>query len=529
MRGTIGFSSARSGWQRLVTGFGAGLERLGVVSDLIGRQLATPGRQLAALLALGLVLRIATFGDTNLHVDETFYSVIGQEMHRGAVPYVDVWDRKPIGLFVIFYLLAGISTSVLSYQIAGWLFAALTAWVIARIAARWAGAQGAVLAGGAYLFMLGALEGGGAQSPIFYNLFIAGAVWLVLEARPALEAGRPDWRAAAAMLLAGLAMTIKQTTLFEGAALGLYCAWVIWQSPVRRGTALAVIGLWALIGAAPTLLSAAVYYRLGYWDPFWHAMFTSNLAKAKPHPVVMLVDAFEMALRLYPLLVIAWIGRQLEPVVTGFESYRGFMRVWIIAALLGVLAVPNFFEHYALPMLVPLAVLCARTLDRRDVGVFLFALVGIYSLTVFNPLNRFERVESIGHMERLTRLIRSHDSGGGLLVFDGPPYLYAQADKRPLSPLVFPHHFNQLAERNVSHLDTLAETKRLIAAQPGVIAAAAFPTNLPENAEVRALVLEYAFNQCRLVGVEPTVDMNGKLLIAVWGDCQRDKPYMRSF
>ena len=118
------------------------------------------------LILLGLLLRCSTFGDTNLHVDETFYFLVGQEMHHGAIPYVDIWDRKPVGLFLIYWAIAGISSSVVAYQVAAWLFASSTAMVINLIARRWAGTQGGLLAGASYLFMLGPQEGYGGQSPV---------------------------------------------------------------------------------------------------------------------------------------------------------------------------------------------------------------------------------------------------------------------------------------------------------------------------------------------------------------------------
>ena len=69
---------------------------------------------LAAVLFLlaSLALRFSTFGDTNLFVDDVFYFLVGQRMHEGVLPYVDVWDRKPLGLFAIYWAIAAISTSV---------------------------------------------------------------------------------------------------------------------------------------------------------------------------------------------------------------------------------------------------------------------------------------------------------------------------------------------------------------------------------------------------------------------------------
>src|SRR4030095_16521549 len=54
-------------------------------------------------------------------------------------------------------------------------------------------------------------------------------------------------------------------------------------------------------------------------------------------------------------------------------SYR-LIAGWILAAIAGYLLVPNFFPHYALPLLVPLSVMAARGFDR-EIGGLLFIAV----------------------------------------------------------------------------------------------------------------------------------------------------------
>ena len=481
-------------------------------------------RQFAALLLLGLILRCSTFGDPNLHVDESFYFLVGQEMRHGAIPYVDIWDRKPVGLFLIYYAIAGISSSVVAYQLVAWLFASSTAMVINLIARRWAGTQGGLLAGASYLFMLGPQEGYGGQTPIFYNLLIASAALLVLDARPELERGQAGWRVFAAMALGGVALTVKQTTLFEAVVLGLVVAWSLLRSDAPRVRSGAILLACAALGALPTVLTAVTYYWIGHWSEFWQAMVTSNLAKAKPEFLIITGGALRMCLRTYPYLGLTWVGLWITDRHTLDKGDRSFLGLWMIAATIGILAVPNFYTHYALPLLVPLAITSSVILGRRDVGVFLGALLAAFTLVLYSPFDRPERRMSIQSMEKLAMAIKSHDSGGGLLVFDAPPYLYALADKRPLTPLAFPHHLNHWIERNVSQLDTLQEVKRVLAARPGVVAIAAFPSNLPANGYTRSAVKAYVQNNCRLVEVASSYEINHRELIAIWGDCHEGAP-----
>ena len=55
----------------------------------------------ALLLCLAVAARWQTFGNPVLGYDEQFYLLVGDRMLHGALPYVDIFDRKPIGLFLM--------------------------------------------------------------------------------------------------------------------------------------------------------------------------------------------------------------------------------------------------------------------------------------------------------------------------------------------------------------------------------------------------------------------------------------------
>ena len=68
---------------------------------LVARAFAGRAAQLGWFLAVALLTRVSTFGDTGYHNDELLYFLVGQRMHDGLLPYVDIWDRKGPGLFLI--------------------------------------------------------------------------------------------------------------------------------------------------------------------------------------------------------------------------------------------------------------------------------------------------------------------------------------------------------------------------------------------------------------------------------------------
>ena len=131
-----------------------------------------------ALFAVAVLTRAGRIGDPAIQMDEQFYLLVADRMWHGALPYVDIWDRKPILLFLIYAALRPFSPDgIVAYQIGALLFATTTAFFIVLIARRFAHPAGALLAGIAYLLYLPVLGGAGGQSPVFYNLFMAIGAW----------------------------------------------------------------------------------------------------------------------------------------------------------------------------------------------------------------------------------------------------------------------------------------------------------------------------------------------------------------
>jgi hypothetical protein len=89
------------------------------------------------LLLAAFALRAWDFGNPVLDLDEQWYLLVGDRLLRGAVPFIDLWDRKPVGLFLLFAAIRSLpSDGVVAYQVAATLSAGVTAALIAIIARR---------------------------------------------------------------------------------------------------------------------------------------------------------------------------------------------------------------------------------------------------------------------------------------------------------------------------------------------------------------------------------------------------------
>ncbi|WNM09019.1 hypothetical protein RI056_02795 [Komagataeibacter nataicola] len=88
-------------------------------------------------------------------------------MLHGAIPFVDVWDRKPLGLFIIyafFHLFA--PYQLWAYQLGALLSVCLTAIVVMKMARCVASATGALFAALLYVAWLD-LAGGQGGSHLY--------------------------------------------------------------------------------------------------------------------------------------------------------------------------------------------------------------------------------------------------------------------------------------------------------------------------------------------------------------------------
>lgn len=462
------------------------------------------------LLAVAVATRIATFGHPDLHVDETFYFAAGIETLRGAVPFVDVWDRKPPGHFLLYAAIAGISDWYVAYQLAATVFAAATALAIFTIARRLT-STGPALAGAAlYLVVICQFHGHGGQSPVFYNLFIASAAALIVASLPRFDSRRGRTYVAFAMLAAGTAITIKTTAVFEAAFFGLFVA----AFQLGRGgphvTSVKRIAVWAALGLLPSAAFALWYALNGYWDEYWTAMVLSNLRKpVEDNGALQRLSI--LGFMVLPLAAASAVG-----IARLANPQRSFCFGWLVAALIGFFSVPAYYLHYALPLLVPLCAMAPASLAMPRTGAFLLGVAAVMPL-LFYPFFDFDEARDARvAMARLVGAVQESKGDGPLLVFDGPPLLYPLTGSRFPTPLAFPNHLHQASECDVSHIDTLREVKRVLAQRPGVIVDR---TTRVTNSETSRLVRSYARENCRVVASESMLE-GWNIEVVVYGHCR---------
>lgn len=427
------------------------------------------GFVLLLLTLVTLLARARTFGNPVIGFDEQFYLLVGDRMLHGALPYVDIFDRKPIGLFLIYAgarLLGG--DGFLAYKLVATSFVIATAWGVHRVARRFAGSIGAVVAAILYILWLNLMEGEGGQSPVFYNVLMLAAGAATLSAVD--QRGSLFVQGVVAMAAVGIALQIKYAVLPEGFAFGCILLWQGWRkrvAPVRlAGMALA----WVALALLPTLAAFSTYIALGQGQAWIFANIVS-LGGQAARPLADELEGLAACVGiLLPLALVIGFGRPWRRVLTERREGFRFLLIWLAVSVVAVLAYGRFGSpHYALPITLPATLVAAPALAhwrRSGIAAFVLAIVAAGQIV----LALSERAKG-GAAEAQAIAHAATPARGCLYVYDGYPALYLLTHSCLPSKWGFPGHLNTLDEASATAIgvDPVVEIRRILATRPGAI------------------------------------------------------------
>ncbi|WP_295638765.1 glycosyltransferase family 39 protein [Novosphingobium sp.] len=418
---------------------------------------------LAGLALVVIIARAQTFGDPVLGFDEQYYLLVADRMLHGAVPYVDIWDRKPIGLFLLYAgaIVPG-GDPFLNYKLLAAGFVLATAVVIYRAARQDAGRFGAIIAALLYVLWLNFMEGEGGQAPVFYNLPVLLAAVLT---RQAVVDGRRLVRGCLALLLVGLAIQLKYTAMFEGIAFGLMLLWAQFRTDRALGRLAGCAAIWIVCALAPTAVAFAVYAGMGQAEAFLFANFQSIFGRL-PDPALDRLGGFAVIVALtIPLGIVAALEWRRTRALS-------FWHMWAVAAALGMLAVGSFLSpSYAMPLLAPLCLSAAAWFGNarrgRIVGAALVALGLVGGVLVVRQVIIGKGTRD----EALQVAAAAQPRQGCIWVYDGYPALYLLTHSCVPTRWAFPGHLNTLDEASPAAIgvDPVSEVRRILATRPDVI------------------------------------------------------------
>jgi hypothetical protein len=337
--------------------------------------------------------------------------------------------------------------------------------------------------------MLGFGDGQSGQAPVFYNLITACAILLALPCTASAESARlRKGKAIAAMALIGVALQVKYSVLFEGMFLGL---WLLWRehrlahppfSTARFAVALVAVAI------LPTLLAWGTYAALGHGDAWFYANFGSILDR-NSDPALELLRAFlKVALILAPLLIVSGLSRRVPVEDPSERPIRALYFGWLMAAVFGLIVFGTWFNHYALPVMLPACLCCAGYLGSNPTGRRIVAPLLLLAAGLGGTFTVWSAKQHRGDARQFEVLVQAIGQGPGCLyVYSGDSSFYSHTRRCTLTPWIYPSHLSRERENGAVGVDQLAEIGRIFAKRPEIVV-----MRLPyrgERAESRAFTI----------------------------------------
>ncbi len=322
-----------------------------------------------------ILFRFWTFFQSGLDWDESLYMLVSQSMLDGKIPYVEVWDNKPVGIYLLYLLSFSIfGKSVFAIRFLSCIAVAVTSYILYRIGLLF-GKNGqliGVIAGLIYIMAILKNEGTAANTEIFFVPFVAAAYYLSFanatrQTQPNPSAQR--WRYLSIGLLLGIGFVIKYVVIYDLTAMLLLTVRLHRTSKSSRHlTALADLAVLLAGFLLPFLLMASFFFCTGQFAEFFYANFTANKIRNldRAFSLRVAIGALIAQLRLnFPL----WLcfGLTLTPLLKKSPPERRMvwlLLLWIIIPLAGIFLTfkVRLYAHYFLPILPPLSLVLAFAL-----------------------------------------------------------------------------------------------------------------------------------------------------------------------
>jgi hypothetical protein len=246
------------------------------------------------------------------------------------------------------------------------------------------------------------------------------------------------------------------------------------------------------LGIAPTAAVVAFYNSQGTdaFQAFWFANFAS-VALRRGYPAAKIVArlAGTMA-QLSPFIICAVIAWRPPPRSPELVLAFG----WLGAALVAFAMIGAFFDHYALPLTVPLAMIASLALGRHRAARIGIGIVGVILATFHLATEPDDRASAFA----VARVMAANDGSECPYVFAGDSVLYYLAHACLPTAYAFPSTLAYEPERGATGIDEAAEVRRIMGHRPPVVVTLNRPL-APWNTESEAVVSNALARDYRLV------------------------------
>ncbi len=344
-------------------------------------------RQIGVLfgfLGLAVLFRFWTFFQSGLDWDESLYTLVSQSMLNGNLPYIEIWDNKPVGIYVLYVIAFSLfGKSIFAIRLLSCIAIAITCYVLYHLGQLFGKDGRAIGLFASLIYVASSLqnEGTAANTEIFFIPFVATAYYLIFVQwlQPNQNLKRKKWTFAIVGSLLGLAFIIKYIVIYDLVIILLLTILQLFLKPsINRRQYFNSSGILALLILGfllPFSLMVGVYAFKGHFSDFFYANFTANKIRTidRDFSINVVAKAFlSQFLINFPLwfcfgltylTLISKFSRRILPIE---RKLLFLLLLWILIPLAGIFLTfrVRFYAHYFLPLLPPLSLVTAFFLTR---------------------------------------------------------------------------------------------------------------------------------------------------------------------
>jgi len=335
---------------------------------------------LVLLLLVAFFLRLPSFFETHWYFDEGLYSLFGKSIIKGEIPYLYIWDHKPIGMYLIYafcYLLpfdillgakilafiSCFTSSILLYLIAKQSFNAKIAFIAALIFA--------------VMSSLPFFDGNQANGEVFFLPLVLLSIYLIQPFTNKITKYK--------LVIAGFSLA---TAFFIKQVAGIDLILILFLLTFKKGSFLKHVFYLFLGLALTSLVILSINLALG--SPFkeiWFSNITFNLSYVVSRKIGILFTVFKILLLAITFLLIFFKERL--PYVP--------ILLWFLVDSIAVLAGGQPYPHYLIQVM-PISSLIIALYISKNYHAKLIKYLGAILITffLFIPLNSYFRFISYG-------------------------------------------------------------------------------------------------------------------------------------
>ncbi len=357
-----------------------------------------------------------TFDFSTMDWDEITYMIIGHGIRKGLIPFVDLWDIKPVGIYLIYSLssfLFGYTFLAIRWMTLIFIFLGSLGiyFIIKKYSDKLAMLVGLIYAYSFFYFQAG-LSG---NSEVFFNALEIWSIYFLLNTpRKYLSA-----------FLFGISFIVKYIVVFDGLAIFSFYVILTEKMPsiIVKIKKLFLLGM--VIGI-PFFLIFFFYYYKGHLNFYIESLLavTDRYGKSIPlsNKLASSFSFIKVFIPFFAFTLILFIYNKNHRNL--FTKKWIIFTVWWIASWIGATWTGFLFDHYFLGTLSPIILLFGMSLSKLCPKKFVnhlcvISLAAILSHSLYIHNNYKKQLDLIPDVPKLIANAVIKNGDGKLFVGSG--------------------------------------------------------------------------------------------------------------